>query len=343
MADQNTAAPGADETTEQDPFAGFESESYEHGERVDDAAPAASDEEEVPANDEAGEGEEGAPADDDAGEGDGEGGDEGDDEGEGKDTAPKPKKTAQERINELTRARREAERRAEALERELQATRTPPEPGQKPTEPAAKPNDSAAPDKSKAPNPDDFDYGEIDPKYIAALVDYQTTQRLNEYQQTQEQRQAEQRAAQEQAAAREKFEQQIKAGSTKHEDFVEKVVVGAEKGAWLLSETMGKMLVESDVGDDIAYHLASNPEEAASVYRQAPMEQARYFGRLEAKFSAEQSAAPGTPPAGNKAAPPRAPKAPAPVLPARGAGGNFQASASTDDFAAFERRASQEK
>lgn len=333
MSDQNTADTGAQDTQtaqETDPFAGFQSESYEKGERTDNAtadnepAPVA----ETSNPDEQGDGQEG---------GDPTNRQDGDDDGDGAEppAAPPKKQTAQERINELTRARREAERRAEALERQLREREQAAAPPEPPAQP--QPQQQAAGTEGP-PNPDDYDFGELDSRYIAALVDYQTDQRLAAFRAEQEQEAQQTRAQKAQEAARTRFQQQVEEGSKVHEDFYERVVIGAEKNEWPLSAEMGQMLVESEVGHNIAYHLATNPEEAARVYRQSPTEQARYFGRLEARFSAEQSAAHGTPPA-DKTALPRTPRAPAPVLPTRGAGGTFQASATSEDFASFERAA----
>jgi len=235
----------------------------------------------------------------------------------------KPKQTAQERINELTRLRREAERKAESLEARLQEMERRPAP-----EPEPKPVPEAKPEGP--PDPTTYDYGELDPRYITALVGYQTDQRIAAFRQEEEVKANRQQAEREQRAVQEKFAEKIDAGSKKHDDYYEKVVVGAEKGEWALSPDLGKMLVESDVGDDIAYHLATHPDEALGVYRQTPVEQARYFGKLEAKFSADQSAAPGKTEA-------KPPKAPPPVMPARGADGKFQPSADSEDFSAFER------
>lgn len=325
MTDRETpAGDGAQDTPEEEnPFAGFESAGYEDGEEVESTPP-------TPAKESAGS------VDDDGGDDDDD--DSSDDDSDGSDDSsrPKGKQTAQERINELTRLRREAERRAEAVEAELAELRQRAAP---PEEPKA-----AAPKKPEAksaepepPSPDDFDYGELDPRYIRALAGFEARQEFQKLRQEDEQKQAQKAAEEEQAAAREKFEKQIEEGSKKHDDFYEKVIVGAEKGEWPLSEHLGVLLVYSEVGDDIAYHLASHPEEAAQVFRQTPLEQARYFGRMEAKFTAGQSAATGE--GAGKTTEPRTPKAPPPVTPARGSDGKFSPSASTKDFAAFEAHA----
>jgi hypothetical protein len=295
---------------EADPFVGFQNEEYDAGARVE--AP----EGELEAHSDADEEIQAAELGTDADEAD---------SPDAPEERPAKPKTAQERINELTRARREAERRAEALERRLQELeiREPEYTAPRGGDESTAPQYTAAPG---APDPNNFEFGELDSRYITALVDFQTTHRIAEFQRQQQQEYQHREDQQ-------KFQRQVDNGSKKHADFYEKVVIGAERGAWPLSAELGKMLVESDAGADIAYHLASHPEEAAQVYRQSPVEQARYFGRMEAKFSAQQMAAV------RQSAPPRTPRAPTPVLPARGAGGKFQVSADSDDFTAFERLA----
>lgn len=333
MDEQNPAGTGAQDTQDAestDPFAGFQNEEYAHGERVADAETAA---EAPPA-------EVTPPAAEESTD-DSEETDDESEEAPAEGETPR-KKTYQERINELTRARREAERRAEEVERRLAAIEAAREEPAAPAAPA--PPEPAAPAEGESgpPDPEDFEFGELDSRYITALVDYQTEQRFAAYR-TQQEQEAQQRAAeQRQREDAEKFNAQAAKAAEKYPDFNDKVLLGAQRGEWPLSAELGQMLVQSDVGADIAYYLASNPAEAGEVFRQSPTEQARFFGRMEAKFSASQTAAPGTPPAGSSA-PPRTPKAPEPVLPARGAGGKFQVSADTNDFSAFERVATQEK
>ena len=295
----------------EDPFDGIIVDDDDDGEELSGEAASSDDDDDVSAR---GEGEEmGAEAEDDD-----------DESGEAEaDSRSRPKKqTAQERINELTRARREAEREAEALRARLAALEAAkvPEEGPDGSETSEGASEDAPPD------PNDFDYGELDSKYIEALAKYHADSHIRQRMQEFETRRQQQEQMQ-------RVEAMTERGNKKHDDFYEKVIVGAEKGEWALSEELGVLLVGSEVGDDIAYHLASNPEEAARVARLAPLEQARYFGKMEAKFSAPQDAAPGKP------AVKKPPKAPPPVLPSRGSDGKFQPSPLSDDFLAFEKHA----
>ncbi|MCK9513669.1 MAG: hypothetical protein M0R28_20930 [Pigmentiphaga sp.] len=352
MADSAPAGNGAEATPgtapqqddSKDPFEGFESEAFNAGEPIEDkpakpakpAAPAPAAAAPKPAGGTEGDGEN--PDDDDAGTG----GDEG-----AERTPGSLKKSVQERINEITRARREAERRAEAAERELNELRNakPPAAAEKPAKPAAgKGGDEstgAEGDAAKGPpDPEKYEFGELDSRYIRDLARFEAKAAHDELRELDRQEREQAQAVQQQQAAATKFQQRVEEGSKKYEDFYEKVVIGAEKVEWPLSPELGSLIVESDVGADIAYHLATNPDEAAQVFALSPLEQARYFGRIEAKFSAEQSAAPGED-AKDETAPAKTPKAPPPVAPARGSGGRSKISANTDDFASFEAVANQ--
>lgn len=248
---------------------------------------------------------------------------------------PKGKKTYQERINELTRARHTAERVAaqerEAradLERRLAAL----ERGLTETRDDTKTIDDGAPDPSK------FEFGEMDPKYIAAVTEH-TVRRTMRAEQAQREKDRQGEAARAEAAkyAEKKSALEV-AGAAKYDDF-EDVVIGdmydkdTNPGGWPLSADLGKLILDSEQGPDIAYHLASNPKEAWRVFRQTPMEQAAYFGRLEAKFASTSVAKSK----GQKDPATKTTKAPPPLTKkAKGAGGKVSASADTTDFKQFE-------
>lgn len=330
MADEKTAQTETAKA-EENPFEGFQSEEYDAGELI---APPEKKEEQLTGELE----EKETPA-----------AKEGESQPAAKDGEPAPpakegeqpkKKSAQERINELTRARREAERRAEAAEREnadLKRRTQEPPPKKEEETPKKEPVEEVDPD---APDPDKFQYGELDPRYIKALASHEANKRFAELRADDERTRQTRELEERQEAAREQFDVMIDRGSKVHEDFYEKVVIGAEKGVWPLSVELGELALASEVGNDVLYHLASNPKEADKVFRSSPVEQARYFGRMEAQFSAGQTAAPGKD-TGKPA--PKLPKAPAPIDTARGAGGQSNATADTEDFAAFEARATGSK
>jgi hypothetical protein len=251
---------------------------------------------------------------------------------------PKKAKTAQDRINELTKARREAERRLEvekavmaAKIAELEAQLKAP----KQTEPS-KVADKVA-DVEKEPDPTQFEYGELDPKFIRAMARWEAKQEAKQLESQLQQRLKQVEELEQKKYWEGKREALVNSGKQKYDDFDEVVVEGIEKNKFPVSPELAALVLQSEVGADIAYHLASHPDEASAVYTKSPLEQAAYFGRLEARFSANLAAA-------KKANLTKAP--PPPEARARGAGSAGKSPASlaeSEDFSAFEAAVRQRK
>lgn len=232
----------------------------------------------------------------------------GQDESEGQQQ-PKPKKSVQERIDEVTRARREAEREAEYWKsKALQA----------PAQPAPVEQRQEAATEAP-PDPAEYAYGEADVDYIADKATYQAEQRFKALL-------AEQAKAQETRALQDSYAQRQAAFAAKVQDYDQVVIEGGRRGEWVCSNEMADAIKESEVGPEVAYHLAKNPDEARRIAALSPSAQIRAIGRLEAQVS--QPAKPAVKTVTN------APE-PAPVL--RGQGGRFQVQPDTTDFAAFEK------
>lgn len=231
-----------------------------------------------------------------------------------REEAAKPKKTFQDRIDEVTRARREAEREAKYW-RDVAEGRVQ---GQQ--------NRQPEPQGPKPPNPDDFDLGDMDPRYLDAMVDYRVDLKLSSG--LDKVRSEVAQSLHRQAGAR-VWEASQEAARAKFADYDEVVqptdpVTGAIR--WPLSDVAGEELQKMDAGGEVAYYLASHPEEAHRIYRLDPSSQLRELGRIEARLEM-----PSRPQA--KAAT----DAPKPATSqARGAGGQFSPSPETDDFKAFE-------
>lgn len=224
---------------------------------------------------------------------------------------PQPKRqTAQDRIDELTRLRRDAERREEQARRDAehwrdQALRTQPKP-----DPQPKADDE--------PDPARYEYGESDLGYIRDLATHQATRAVRaEFAAAEREREA--------RAAAASWQSRMSQAAAKHADFHEVVVEGAQRNAWDCTPTMLQALQDSEVGGDLAYHLAKNPDDARRIAALSPVSQVRELGRLEAKLSQPQQAQPKTVTA-----------APDPTPQVRGAGGRFTVAPDTSDFAAFE-------
>lgn len=229
-------------------------------------------------------------------------------EGEGEDGKP-PKKTAKERIDELTRARHDAERVAEEAIAEAERLR------------AA----AAAPvaDNDAEPNPEAYPLGDTDPQYLKDMGAFGARSAMKEAR-AQDAEQAERNAAQAEASRIDaNWAQRETAAEEKYPDYDEKVRRGAEAKAWPCTPIMAHTIKTSEQGADVAYHLASNPDEARRIEALDPVSQIRAIGRLEAQL-ADSTPKPKT-----------VTDAPAPLAPARGQSGKFQPPPDTDDFASF--------
>jgi hypothetical protein len=198
------------------------------------------------------------------------------DEGEPEE-AKKRHKSAKERIGELTAKARSAERELETeraqraeLERRIAAL----ESGHKPDVPEA----------PKAPDPDSYEFGEADPKYIADLTRFEIRQELAAEKKAREESEGE---AAKKARAKEVGDkldadwQTMQArGAEKYEDFGEKVA------DLKVSEPILALAIQaSPVGDEAAYYLASNPHEAELIQAQIAagdvIGAAKAFGEIE--------------------------------------------------------------
>lgn len=242
--------------------------------------------------------------------------------------APKAgKKSAKERINEVVAQRSEAERRADAAEARAAAAEERAaalERGEKP--------DSAAAETPAAegiePDPDKYEYGSLDPAYQKAVREFDKAELRKEMNASRQAEAASAKAAELDA----KFDVQVEALEAEVGDYVEKVVVGSDPNnpKWACSVEMSSLIKGSDVGARVAYHLASHPAESIALSKKSPLEQAAWFGRKEAEFTAPPTKGKPTKVAAVSQADP-------PADPVRGSGGKFKANPATTDFAAFEK------
>lgn len=156
---------------------------------------------------------------------------------------------------------------------------------------------------------------EVDESEIEELIEERVTAREQE-------RQAKQ--------AKEAFDKRMSDAAEKHDDFYEVVIEGAEQNLWPCTTDMNAAIMESDIAGEIAYHLATNPDEARRIAALTPHSQAREIGKLEAKLSA--APAPQQKPAKTLT------NAPEPAPTVRGVNGQFKVASDTSDFAAFEKQ-----
>lgn len=182
----------------------------------------------------------------------------------------KPKRSrAQERIQQLSTRAKDAEARAKEAER--RATRA---------------EKRLADLNADEPNPDSYALGEDDPRFIADLAVYKTTQSgKSEHEQDAQEAKADQEAAQKEAAqARQATFNERAEEFRKSADDFDAVVFNPQNS---ISPLMGEMIMESEVGPQIAYYLGKNPREAGQIANlESEREVARHFGRIEADIQA---------------------------------------------------------
>lgn len=218
-------------------------------------------------------------------------------EGETDAEPERPKgKSVQERIDEITAARREAEREAEYWRTKALETAKPQE---QPTEPSA-------------PDPNDYEGGEYDPAYLDARLEYKLEQRLAVERQTYQTQSAI-------ASLEQGYAERVAKVKEEIPDYDEVVTQSAKAGKWPCPPLVALAAKESPVGPKILHHLATNRDEAIALSNLSPIEQAMAFGRLSAKFENQPVQQPKI-----------ATNAPEPA-PARTKGGQFAPSGALDD------------
>jgi hypothetical protein len=249
---------------------------------------------------------------------------------------PKPKKTAQERINEVVAKQREAERRNdELLARiaELEAATTKkPEVAETSTETplrAQLPADAPNPDAQNSDGSPKYPLGEFDREYIRDLTKYTIA----------EERKAADAAKREEdeanmvRATQEKLQQgwleKVNTVEAELPDLREKL--GAVEEAFVgidpdYGEFLAGTIMSCDNGPQIMYYLSQNIDEAKKIVASGPAAATRYLGRLDAKFD--------KPTGETRTKKPSSAPEPAPSA-TRGAGGKFTVSGDTDDLDAF--------
>lgn len=205
----------------------------------------------------------------DENEGSGDGGGEGSAAGgeEAKPATP-PKKTAQERIDELTRLRREAEREREywrrvALEKSEAKPAT--------EKPAAQ--EVAIPSLPARPKLQDFETTEA---YEDALVDWKLEVR--------EKRQEAEKATQERQRAQEAFQKEADKIRAEYDDFDDVIARP------VFSDPMKEAILASKMGPMLAYHLGRPENQALSdaIRMLSPSAQILEIGKIEANLTLAQ-------------------------------------------------------
>lgn len=210
---------------------------------------------------------------------------------ETQDEPGRPRKPVQRRLDEITRGRHEAERAAAYW----QGVATARQPGASQTSaPAAK------------PTPDQFaDYAQ----YVEAITDWKAEQKVAEALARRDETEQRNRAQAAEQARVQTWAERQQAARAELPDFDD--VIEASNAP--MSGAMREVILESELGPRIAYHLAQHPQDAARIARLPPLAAAREMGRIEAAL-----AKPAEKPALRTVS-----NAPPPITPVRGAGGQF--------------------
>jgi len=203
----------------------------------------------------------------------------------------------EKRFSELTKQREAARQDAE---RERQA-REALEARLKDLEAKVSPQKSEEPD----PKPDPSQFNDAI-EYAEALAEWTADKKMRERDQAELAR----RAQEEQSRMRQKFQERLETAKQEMPDY-EEMIASSDVS---VSQPVTDAIIESDVGPQILYYLAENPDFARGLAEKSITSQLRAIGRLEAKF--EKSEPPSKPaPVAKKS------NAPAPINPLK-AGGN---------------------
>lgn len=164
------------------------------------------------------------------------------------------KPAVQDRIDELTRARREAEREAEYWKIRANGDK----PGATKVDPNAVPVRSAFTD---------------DEKFLDALADHKVNQKLAERDQQSKQQQ-------ESTAKVDTWNQKLAAARSEITDF--DTVVNTNETP--VAAHVAELIMENDQGAKMLHHFAMNPDELAKLNDMTPAKAAFFIGKLESKF-----------------------------------------------------------
>ncbi len=178
-----------------------------------------------------------------------------------RDEKGKFKPALQSRIDELTRARHEAEREAAYWRNRAN-----------PEQPKAEP---------AKPTPEKFEnYGD----YVEALADWKAEEKVSaalKARDAEAAKTAEQKAVETRTQT---FQERQQAARTAMPDY--DAVVGAADVP--ITSHVAEALLDSEKGPELVYHLSKNPAEAERLNKLSPLAAARELGRIEATLSAPQ-------------------------------------------------------
>lgn len=183
--------------------------------------------------------------------------------------APKPKENrVQARIDEITRARRNAEAEAEYWRNVATGGTKQPQQAAQP-EPEALP--PGFPTKPTIDQFDDYD------QYVEALGEWSAEKTIAKREYAASRKQHEQA----QQTVRETYSKRVEAAKVKYADWDEVVALSDVA----VTNTTLDAILESEQGPDISYFLLTNPAEAARLRGLSQIQQIKEIAKLETKFA----------------------------------------------------------
>lgn len=213
----------------------------------------------------------------------------------------------QRRIQKLTERQRATDARLAAVEEENARLKAGLPAPKAEAQPAARPE---APDEDSFDNYSDFKKAER--KYFEDLADWKAKEAVRLFKEEQEERSTKAKEKEEADKVQETWATRLEAAHEAHPDLEDLLEEDLP-----VSPAMEQNLKDSEVGGELLYYLASNPEECRRIAQLSPMAATRAIGRIEAALIASQK----TPePKAQEQPPKRTSSAPAPLQPLKGSG-----------------------
>lgn len=184
---------------------------------------------------------------------------------------PKKRSRAEERINALTREKYEAQKQAEAFQRQV-------------VEMQQYLSQQQANVGENMPTLADFGYDEAAYSRAIQAWSQQQIQRFQESQQNMYRQQQQVAQAQQEQA---RIAQKMSEGAAKYPDFVAKVANPQLPSLRDVNPAAFQALMESDSAVDVAYYLASNPEQVYAFASMDPVKAIKAVAKLESQVTAK--------------------------------------------------------
>ena len=198
--------------------------------------------------------------------------------------AKKPAQGVQKRIDELTKQREEANRRADAVQAMLDRALSVIEgkPPQSAAQPTATPTEEAEPkkpDRNTFTDPDAYDAA-MD-TYVQAKAEFVAKREVGKALDANNKAQQERTIAEQQRVAREAYGARVEKAKVKYPDYKEV----AESPNVTVSIPMAHAIAHSDDGPEIAYYLGKNPQEAQRIATLSPPVQLLELGKIAVRLA----------------------------------------------------------